>query len=865
MELGVLWSLVGVLGTLLARRYLPGFRWQGSDAFLPYLDPVVMGTGEEPDAVLLKDGGLLFGFEVEVPEDAAMTDAELSAYGEAWSEALRELRGGMGLHLVWARQAEQGYLPEQGPRAGGWGAWAVDERRRERFEGSGYRQDRRYLWITWHGAATAPAGLVSLVVRGRRGGSETERRIEGFSRAVARVEALVSRLRDAHFERLRGPSLAEGLWRSLGGEGAVDLPGADWDTALSRSMVSGFRPVIEGRPTRVLTVRAVPSATVMGLGSVAARLDCPFRMVTRWLPLEPDGAERELKARMKGHRDAVRTLRLHLREKREAELEDEEAFDDAASREALHQLGREVRRGVRSGEITLGAFASVLVVDGASEEEAEARAEAAYQALRSVGLGVERETVGAMPALLAAMPGNLRHFVVRPLITSAQLVHLLPVTGAWSGVERLPTALLGEARSPLLWVRGTDGGVVRLAFHGTGDVGHGALFGRTGSGKSTALAALLLAFYHRYQAEESQVFVLDWDHSQQVTTLAAGGQETVLGGEGKGQLQPLRHLDDEEERSFAFGWLCEAVRVILGREGLSTEERERLRSGLGALRALPPAARTLSRLREQVQDLALKEALGEMAAGGRLSLLDGVEAEAEGAGAPSGWHRFEASGLASLEPALRAVVTAAVIRTIRRRVGHRPTVLVMEEVGQQLGEVAFVELVEGMLYGGRKANLSVILTAQEPIQLAQQGPAGERLLEAVRNSSEWLLFGGDVAAESHAEGYGLLGLNAVEVRSIAGLRPARQYYWRSRAGRAFIDFAFSAEELALLGTPGTSESTRKEVERLLAGSGKGADPSERARAWLDQRCPQGWRPAGGPAAGLVREKGAVAPRQGDLV
>jgi type IV secretion system protein VirB4 len=189
---------------------------------------------------------------------------------------------------------------------------------------------------------------------------------------------------------------------------------------------------------------------------------------------------------------------------------------------------------------------------------------------------------------------------------------MMPFSAVWAGPERDE-----HFQAPPLFFARTEGSTpFRFCLH-VGDVGHTLVVGPTGAGKSVLLALMALQF-RRYQ--NAQVFAFDFGGSIRAAALAMGGDWHDLGGAMAGDgsapvtMQPLRGIDEADERSWAAEWIA----ALLGRESvaITPELKEHLWTALTSLASAPLEERTLTGLSVLLQSQILKQALQPFTVGG---------------------------------------------------------------------------------------------------------------------------------------------------------------------------------------------------------------------------------------------------------
>src|SRR5690606_25840571 len=152
----------------------------------------------------------------------------------------------------------------------------------------------------------------------------------------------------------------------------------------------------------------------------------------------------------------------------------------------------------------------------ADAEAVEAQRKAVERVVQGRGFVAVSETLNAVEAWLSSVPGHCYANVRQGLVSTLNLAHLIPMSAVWAGQPRN-----AHLDGPPLIVTRTDGATpFRLVTH-IGDVGHTAVVGPTGAGKSVLLAAMTLQF-RRYRS--SRIFVFDKGRSARATVLGLCGE-----------------------------------------------------------------------------------------------------------------------------------------------------------------------------------------------------------------------------------------------------------------------------------------------------------------------------------------------------
>ena len=812
--------------------------------------------------VLMKDGSFLAAWRVRGRDLASSTAAEVANLAGHANVALAALGDGWMVHADAVRRDATGYAPSERCHFPDPVSAAIDGARRARYAAVGeHYETESVLAVTYTPPAGLSGQLEKRLVRGRDGGSAPEvwdRLVGQFERDLRSVSDRLSAA--MRVERLGSAALLRHLHECLTGLGHdVGVPGdgAYLDYALSdQPFVGGFEPRIGGKHVRVVAVQGYPNATRPGLADPALRLPFPYRWSVRFLPLSPATAVKAIgKAQLgwfqkrRGAGDWVKDLASkQKRETTELDL----AFQDGNATQMVHDAG--AARAVNSGgEVRFGYLTVCAVVMADSRRAADERAAALLKAVRDLGFTGRVEDVNAVDAFLGSLPGHGHPNLRRPLLTTENVVDVLPLTAPWGGHETVPSQLFPPDSPPLLWAK-TDGSTpFRLCLH-EGDVGHALVVGATGAGKSV-LVGLLLAQWRRYASARTVTFDVGYSHYVSGRAMGAAHYDLAgpLAAANPVQMQPLRDVHLPEVRTWAADWVEQLVE--LQGQALTPEERGRLTHAIALLAENPPEGRTLTallvnlgteRLRALVRPYTLEGAYGALFDADRDSFAatGGRGGGGEGGGAPGVRHQVvELSHLVGMSDRVLVPALTYLFRRVEEGLDGSPTLIVIEEAWAALMHGRFADRLRQWLLTLRKRNASVVVVAHSPAQLSDPAVKNAQLI-VESCPTRIFLPNPDAVEPDTAALYQWLGLNRAEVARLARARKKRDYYVRSPSGARMFDLALSPVELAFLtALPGRSaDETVREAAALAA---------ERAATW-----PADWL----RLAGLPEEADAVDGR-----
>ncbi|MBU2116582.1 MAG: conjugal transfer protein TrbE, partial [Alphaproteobacteria bacterium] len=441
-----------------------------------------------PGIVLNKDGSFLTAFRFRGPDLESSTEDELMAVRARLNNTLRRLGTGWCLHVE-ARRRPAARYPDSDPEPEA--AWLIDAERRALFEGAepAFETDF-HLALTW----LPPTDETRRLERWLSDGLDKADRDWRGSLDLFRREAevILDLLSDALPEAapLDDQALLTWLHACVSPDPHPIRPPETpmfLDVLLADApMAGGVAPRLGDQWLKVISVRALPSATRPGLLDALSALPFAYRWTARWIGLDKPEAEREivkLRKRWFAKRKGVGTLLREAITKEEVPLLDTDAASKAEECDgALEALGAEA---CAYGYLTL----TVTVMDP-DAKVAASKARAIEATLNAQGLVAREETLNAVEAWLGSLPGEPYADVRRPLVSTLNLADLLPVSAVWAG----PNADGCLNGPPLAVARTTGATPFRLVLH-VGDVGHAMVVGPTGSGKSALLSFLALQWF----------------------------------------------------------------------------------------------------------------------------------------------------------------------------------------------------------------------------------------------------------------------------------------------------------------------------------------------------------------------------------
>lgn len=787
------------------------------------------GSGRQA-CIDLKDGALLAGWRYRGPDLDADTEEGLEMLTERVNFALLPYVNSWMFHVDAVHREATGYAPE--------GTFpdpvtqAIDAERREAYQETGRNfETDHYLIATY----LPPQDVYSrigkfLVTRPRREQVDAEYslildRFWGYLREMENRFPSSVRL-----ERLDADALLTHLHTCLTGKHhPVGVPEDASD--LTRVLVEeelwgGFEPVMGRKPFRVVGVTDFPLRSRPGVLADLDKLGFAYRFSSRFIPLGAPEAQSKIRWQTKGFARKTRPAMQQFREANGGAPPKDSRLDFFADQHAVQmaQDSSDAAALAESGAVRFCYYTPAVVVWGESEREADLLAREVARVLNDKGFTARIEDVNTLDAFAATLPGHGYYNVRKPLVHTKNIANLLPLTSKWPGLRENPCPFYPAGSPPLLWGK-TDGCVpVRINWHvSPRDVGHHLIVAPTGMGKSF-LMNLMVAQFRRY--ERAQVFQIDNGYSGYALCRAAGGTHYDLcsGRPDAICFQPLAEVDTPAGRALATRWL-DIVWDVQGVR-LNPEMREGVRDALRLLARMERSERTLTQLFFQLQNDALRSAVGYYTAdfGNYGRLLDAPRDDLRA----GSYQVFEVKHLLAFrDDKITAPVLAYLFDGITRRLDGRPTYIAVDEGRMAMREGRFAEQVAEWSITIRKDNAALGLATQDPSDLANS-PYRAQLMESY--PVHFFLPNPRMTDEGR-EQYASMGLNEREVEIIRTAQPQRQIYYKTPLGSRLFELAPGPFAHAFLSSPEgkSTADLRAEVDAMAAEFGK-CWPAEWLRA-----------------------------------
>ena len=550
-------------------------------------------------------------------------------------------------------------------------------------------------------------------------------------------------------------------------------------------LIGGFNPKLGNEYIKVIVPLNFPPTSFFGMFNGLNMLNFEYRWITRFFCMNKQDTIEALDTYNKGWKGKVVPITKAIKEM----IFGHPDMDGSVNENALSKVEeiKSAKFDVGEDKILYGYYSLIILVKDKNKSIAENKAKEVMQYFINMGINAKIEDINAVDAYFATLPGNIYNHVRRPLISTGNLVQMVPFTNIWAGKKRNKHL----NAPPLIYTKTIGNTPFRLNLH-IGDVGHSMVIGPTGSGKSVHLC-LIEAQFRKYK--DAQIFIFDKGSSSKVITTAVGGEFYDLGSEeitNSISFQPFRKIDSDRELSWLLEWLCDYL--VQENIKITPEVKQTIHNALLDMRTYQgdyKRLRTMSTFTGTLQNSDLRRAFEPLTSNGAFGrIFDSNEENLKF----SSWQAFEMENLMNTKSIVGPTLMYLFHR-IEESLNGNPTIIVLDECWTFFDNPSFAKKIKEWLKVLRKYNASVIFATQSLADIRNSS-----IFNTILDScgSRIFLPNPNIYSGDNPELYKSFGLNDKKIQIIGTAIPKRQYYYDSIEGSRLYELALDKFTLAYI-------------------------------------------------------------------
>ncbi len=361
-------------------------------------------------------------------------------------------------------------------------------------------------------------------------------------------------------------------------------------------------------------------------------------------------------------------------------------------------------------QMTIGTTTATIFVYSVDRVDLDARVKAVEKILKKAKYGILNEFYGSINAFLGSLPGYYRRSSRNFRYTSKNFSDLLLLTTPYKGFKvNKKLAEWTKTKAPhLIVTNAADRSIYYLNLNGSKDVGHTAILGPTGAGKSILLNTLVSQWY---KYEDVRTIIFDIGKSALAMTLKNEGAyfEPSVENE-KFCFQPLKNISKNKAACVDFiESICDVQNVEF-----TAVERAMVSK---VLDKVPAKNETLNAfyhiLKAQDNDSKIVRAVENYIMGGTYGTLFDAKSDVL---AKDTWPKrvmFEMDELLNSGDAVVIPALVYIFRRLESVLGDKPTLIVLDEAWNYFKNELFREYIIRWLKIMRKKKTFVILATQD--------------------------------------------------------------------------------------------------------------------------------------------------------
>ena len=748
--------------------------------------------------VIHKDGILQRTFAYRAPDIDSSGGLEINAIAVRVNDFAKRLGSG------WAIQFEaQRFMLQEYPRSkfDNLAPYLIDRERDLSFNSAGKHFDSCYfLTFIWKPPAESVKKLISIFIKSGtqdEEGMSVKQNVEFFvneSNAVASLLAnniLIEPLNNSETVKYLHSAISFKRHDIKFPHNQIHL-----DRILPDSELINHIPLkLGGNYIPIVGVNDYPDDTYPAILDSLNRARLEYRFVTRYICTDKEEGVKEAKKKEKFH-GGNRSSFLQVAMTKNGE----------AAKTTNH--GAEIKENdtilaaqkIETDVASLGYITTCVMVWDPLLKIAKKKADLVKTIINSQGFTCKDETVNALEAFKSMLPGQIYANYHALPVMSYNMAHIVPLSSVWAGQPvNEHASLVTGVDTPHVICSTAEGTPFYLSLN-VGDVGHSAIWGPTGSGKSTILNLLEMQVF-KYPG--SQVIVFDKGRSCRQPCLACGGlffEPAAENADGV-NFQPLRHLETDRDIMDAIDFIETCITV--NKEKVPPQMRNAIKDSLELMKTIPQKRRTITTFLQNInyQDPetkkpVIKDMLTDYMISGKYGKI--FDAEASELSLDTRFLAIEMEAL--MNRGENCVVPALVylFNYIEKKFDGRLTLLILDEAWLFLKNETFADKITEWLKVLRKKNVYVVFATQDVADVADS-PLKTTIIQQCLTK----IYLADPSALTPVmkNVYMQFGLTEPEISLLNFAAMKQDYFYTSPRNRRLFQLDLGRLTLALIGTP----------------------------------------------------------------
>lgn len=774
-----------VMGLLILKtemEYNPKHKDRTTD-YLPWVIPLEDGT------ILNKNGSITRIYKYVCDDMDHNTDLELFLYRNRLNDILRRLDEKWVIQIDSIRTKAKKYPNSNFEEKI---LQELDESRKQNFTNGKYYESDNYLTLTFFPPKDQENTIKSFFIISNQE-NPINNILEKYEIEINEiVELLASNF--ISIKQLNNDEIVSFLYECITGNkrNIKYIKGQYLDSYVSDvDIKNDMLPIEIGKKyLKVISILSYIDQNECGLFDEISRLGIEYRWNNRFIYISNENAMKISKDYQKAYFHGRKDMAQIYANNEGVET----AVGESGYARKMQEQAKELEEETRSGYLKAGYYNFNIILMEDDEKKLKDSANEVMKVINNLGFIAVDETVNCLESYFSTMPGNVEHGLRKPILTTANLISFIPVNMDWNG-NIVNKHLKKEA---LLFCESGESSSFYLNLH-RGDVGHTAVLGQTGGGKSVLLNTLA------YQSRKygSRVIIFDKGGSARVLTRAVGGKYNNIGKDNI-NFQPLRYIEKESEREWALEWIL----MILRNENLeiTPQLKNKIVEGLGNIANMPVQERTITILMGLVQDDNFKNVIKaytkDESEGIYGRYFDNNQDDIKN---DNMWQTFE------MENVFDSKMLIPILTYLFHRIETElfpnedtpiedtvPTYLFLDECWAVLDDPFFAKTLKSWLKTLRKKNVSVVLLTQSLSDVDKSA-----IRDTIYESCLTKIFLANPEAQpstQQAIPYYNLGLNEREVALISQEAQAKKDYFIVGDGAKLIQLGLTKLELAYVGS-----------------------------------------------------------------